>query len=68
VGAESELTNIDFAGDLQQLSVHFVDSRTAESMSEQIKISLADLALNVHILGSLTALVLRLKTNLTTIR
>jgi DNA polymerase-3 subunit delta' len=68
VGDKSELTNIDFAGELEQLSAHFVDPHRADSMSEQIKISLADLALNVHILGSLTALVLRLKASVQTTR
>lgn len=68
VGDEAELTNIDFAADLKQLSTHFVDSRRADVMSEQIKISLADLGLNVHILGSLTALVLRLTASFRTAR
>ncbi len=64
VGEEQELTNIDFAADLKRLSTHFVDSRVAAAMSAQIKISLADLGLNVHILGSLTALVLKLKASI----
>ncbi|MDH4035532.1 MAG: hypothetical protein OEV80_17190, partial [candidate division Zixibacteria bacterium] len=61
LGDDNELTNIDFAADLKKLSTYFVDSRLAAEMSDQIKISLADLGLNVHILGSLTALVLKLR-------
>jgi DNA polymerase-3 subunit delta' len=68
VGEEQELTNIDFAADLKRLSTHFVDSRVAAAMSAQIKISLADLGLNVHILGSLTALALKLKASVVAAR
>ncbi|MCK4373646.1 MAG: hypothetical protein KAW61_10880, partial [candidate division Zixibacteria bacterium] len=68
VGEEQELTNIDFAADLMRLSTHFVDSRVAAAMSAQIKISLADLGLNVHILGSLTALALKLKASVVAAR
>ena len=64
LGDDNEMTNIDFAADLRKLSTSFIDSRLAAEMSDQIKISLADLSLNVHILGSLTALVLRLKASI----
>lgn len=64
LGDDNELTNIDFAADLRKLSTCFIDSRLAAEMSDQIKFSLADLALNVHILGSLTALVLKLKASI----
>ena len=64
LGDDDELTNIDFAADLRKLSTYFIDSRLAAEMSDQIKISLADLGLNVHILGSLTALVLKLKASI----
>jgi len=60
-GDEAGIINSDFQADIVKLSSRFNGSHPARSMSSAIKIALDDMALNVHILGSLSALVLRLK-------
>jgi len=64
VGDDSELTNLDFAPEVKRLSPQFAGINLASRMIEEIKITLADLRLNVHILGALTALTLKLKSNI----
>lgn len=57
----TNVTNVDVREPLQHLSVHFDGTRLAERMTQQIKLTLADLYRNVHIHGAMSALVLRLK-------
>jgi DNA polymerase-3 subunit delta' len=61
LGEEAKLVNLDFAGELKRLSSGLAGSRELAQMVEEIKITLADLRLNVHIQGALTSLALRLK-------
>jgi len=58
---EKVIANIDFQAELKRLSTRFDPSRSGPAMVDQIKNSLADLRLNVHIHGALAALALRLK-------
>lgn len=58
---ESQILNVDFAGDIKKLSSYFQSGKTAKAMADEIKITLADLKRNVHIQGALMALVLKLK-------
>ncbi len=64
---ETEITNIDFAADINRLSGYFSDSRLTVLMAEDIKNTLADLRLNVHIQGALMALTLKLKRNISAV-
>ncbi|MEW6412569.1 MAG: hypothetical protein AB1483_08870 [Candidatus Zixiibacteriota bacterium] len=64
---EGEITNVDFAGDIGRLSGYFADSRLTVRMTEDIKNTLADLRLNVHIQGALMALALKLKRNISAV-
>ncbi|MEA1981132.1 MAG: hypothetical protein U9N54_09190 [candidate division Zixibacteria bacterium] len=61
---ENELINVDFTEEIKKLSTKFNNPQTVLEMAEQIKITLADLRLNVHIQGALTAVALKLKANL----
>ncbi len=63
-GDESDIVNVDFVHDLVKIAPRFSEPATALSMASEIKITLADFALNVHIPGALTKLALKLKANL----
>lgn len=58
---EKDLVNVDFSREIQRLASHFSDSSVAVRSAEHVKLALADLRLNTHILGTLMALVIRLK-------
>lgn len=58
------LVNIDFAPELKKLSRFFVNAEVAETMTADIKNTLADFRVNVHIQAALVALVLQLKKRL----
>ncbi|MBU8932850.1 MAG: hypothetical protein KOO62_02475 [candidate division Zixibacteria bacterium] len=62
---QAELTNIDFDSELRRLAHMFTTPDLGARLAAQIKITLADLRRNVHIHGSLAALVLRLKAEMT---
>ena len=58
---EGELVNVDFAADLERLAPRFARNDLALRLTESIKNALADLRLNVHIPGALSALVITLR-------
>ena len=58
---ENDIINVDFQKEIIKLSDYFVKSGLVFSLLEEIKITLADLRLNVHIQGALMALMLRLE-------
>lgn len=63
-GSEEEIVNIDFSSDIKKLSSYFANHSLAPLLAGEIKNTLADLRLNVHIQGALMALALRLKSNI----
>lgn len=60
-GGQADLVNVDFASEVERLSISFKRPLLAAEMLDQIKITLADIGRNVHIQGALMALALRLK-------
>jgi len=55
-----ELVNIDFAAEIPRLAGYFSDSKLAGEMTADIKNTLADFRVNVHIQSALVALALKL--------
>lgn len=64
-GEDEDVVNVDFGPDIKKLSGYFRASALAACMTSDIKNTLADLRLNVHIQGALMALALRLKAHIT---
>jgi DNA polymerase-3 subunit delta' len=60
-GDGEDIVNVDFKGEIEKLSRFFAVPGLASMMVEDIKNTLADMRLNVHIQGALIALALRLK-------
>lgn len=60
-GQESDIINVDFLVDIKKLSPPFTHAGLTAQLLEYIKFTLADLPLNVHIQGSLMAMVLKMK-------
>lgn len=60
-GEEEDLVNVDYTPEIRRLSPHFADPSIASRMADEIKNTLADLSLNVHIQTSLVALALKLR-------
>ncbi len=60
-GDEDDLVNVDYTPEIKRLSPRFGDSSVASQMTEEIKNTLADLKLNVHIQAALVALALKLR-------
>ncbi|MBN1212610.1 MAG: hypothetical protein JXA92_08530 [candidate division Zixibacteria bacterium] len=58
------LVNVDFVPELKKLSRFFNNAKVAETMTADIKNTLADFRVNVHIQAALVALVLQLKKRL----
>ncbi len=63
-GNEANLINIDFSVEIKKMSEYFSNPNKSLKLAEEIKITLADLRRNVHIQGALTAVALRLKSDL----
>ncbi len=63
-GEEDDIVNVDFGSDVARLSKYFNDARLSARMVDDVKNTLADLRLNVHIQGALMALALRLKAHI----
>ncbi|MFQ5454539.1 MAG: hypothetical protein ACE5D6_10195, partial [Candidatus Zixiibacteriota bacterium] len=61
---EEEIINIDFVTDIKKIANNFKSPQLALEMVNNIKITLADLRLNVHIQGALMALAMKLKSNI----
>jgi len=64
----SDITNIDFQNEIIKLSEKFHKSGLVGALINEIKITLADLRLNVHIQGALMALMLRLKKHINAVK
>ena len=60
-GEEADLVNVDYTPEIKRLSPRFADSSVSGRMADEIKNTLADLTLNVHIQTSLVALALKLR-------
>lgn len=60
-GEEEDLINVDYTPEVRRLAPQFVDSSVSARMADEIKNTLADLSLNVHIQTSLVALALKLR-------
>ncbi|MFH1687676.1 MAG: hypothetical protein ABIE70_09170 [bacterium] len=60
-GSEEAFTNPDFAGDIKRLSSRLPDTRRIDAMLGHVKMTLADLRLNVHIPGALAALTIKMQ-------
>lgn len=60
-GEEDDLVNVDYTPEIKRLAPRFADSSVASRMTDEIKNTLADLPLNVHIQTSLVALALKLR-------
>ncbi|MCP4684865.1 MAG: hypothetical protein GY867_05380 [bacterium] len=60
-GEEDDLVNVDYTPEIKRLSPRFADSSVAAAMASEIKNTLADLELNVHIQAALVALALKLR-------
>lgn len=65
-GEAEDLVNVDFRTDLEKLCGPFSIPSLAAGMAGDIKNTLADLRLNVHIQGALMALALRLRARINT--
>jgi len=63
-GDPERISNVDFANDIQRLSMPFSQPQTAPHLVGEIKNTLADIGRNVHIQSALMAMVLRMKTGL----
>lgn len=63
-GERTSLINVDFIPEIERISIPFASSRVASMMAADIKNTLADMRLNVHIQTALVALVLKLKADL----
>ncbi|UCG63068.1 MAG: hypothetical protein JSV52_07240 [Candidatus Zixiibacteriota bacterium] len=61
---DDEIVNVDFGTDIRKLARYFNDAGLSARMVDDIKNTLADLRLNVHIQGALMALALRLKAHI----
>jgi len=66
MGDAEEVVNVDFRADLEKLCGHFSIPSLAAGMADDIKNTLADMRLNVHIQGALMALALKLRARITT--
>ncbi len=62
---DEDIVNVDFKTDIRKLSRYFAQPTLAPKLVEDIKNTLADMRLNVHIQGALMALALRLKAHIT---
>jgi len=60
-GEEDDLVNVDYTPEIKRLSPRFADSSVVSLMAVEIKNTLADLKLNVHIQAALVALALKLR-------
>ena len=63
LGEEDKLINLDFAGDIKRFSPRIAGGQAAE-MTDDLKNTLEGLRRNVHIQGTVTALVLKLKSHI----
>jgi DNA polymerase-3 subunit delta' len=63
-GDDEDIVNVDFRPDVRKLSRYFNAPGLSVRMVDDIKNTLADLRLNVHIQGALMALALRLKAHI----
>lgn len=64
LGDETTLVNLDFAPDIKRLSTRFAGSQAAGQMADEIKNTLEGLHRNVHIQGAVTALALKMKSQI----
>lgn len=63
-GDAQKINNVDFAQDIQRLSMPFAQPQISPHLVGEIKNTLADIGRNVHIQSALMAMVLRMKTGL----
>lgn len=63
-GDDTQIVNIDFESEIKKISPYFELPSLAPALTEEIKITLADLKLNVHIQGALMALTLKMKAHI----
>jgi len=66
MGDAEDVVNVDFRSDLEKLCGRFSIPSLAAGMAGDIKNTLADLRLNVHIQGALMALALKLRARIAT--
>ncbi len=64
LGDEEKLVNLDFAGDIKRFSTRIAGGQAASEITDDIKNTLEGLRRNVHIQGTVTALVLKLKSHI----
>ncbi len=63
---ETKVVNVDFLAEITKLCGAFAERQLPEVFLDNIKIALADLRRNVHIHGTLTALILRIRSQMPT--
>lgn len=61
---EEAIINADFAGEITNLAHYFSNVQIVDKLTGEIKLALADLRLNVHILGAIVALIFKMKGHL----